>query len=69
MLPLRTYDYRAFDAPFQAAIPPGAVVLAEPTYWLALRDHPDANIWDLKLDVAARRPRHARGHPTICRTR
>ena len=47
MLPLRTYDYRAFDAPFRAAIPPGAVVLAEPTYWLALRDHPYVNIWDL----------------------
>ena len=31
----------------RATIPPGASILAEPTYWLALRDHPYYNWWNV----------------------
>jgi hypothetical protein len=61
VLPWQAYDHRAFAPPLRQAIPPGATVLGEPTYWLELQDHPYLNWWTISYiwQAQGRSPRES----------
>ena len=47
VLPTMDYDYNRAMQPLRESVPAGASVMAEPTFWMALADHPFTNAWNL----------------------
>lgn len=43
----RNYDPSALNRVLSNTVPPGAAVVGQPTYWMALRDHPYFNWWSI----------------------